>query len=83
MNTKNRSSNPILITIAKVVIFALCICLAYLILRPLLGIILGISFWIIRVVVIVAVALLVLVLLLRLIFKIDILYRIFGIRWPK
>lgn len=83
MSKKNQSSNQILLTIAKIVIFALCISLAYLVLKPVLAIILGIGFWVIRVVVIIAVCLLVLHLLLRLIFKVDLVYLLFGLRWPK
>lgn len=83
MSTKNQSTNRLVLTIVKIVVFALCIYLAFLILRPLLAIILGIGFWIIKVAVIIAVCLLVVHILLRLIFKIDLVSLIFGVRWPK
>jgi|GEM_PF-2052905 len=83
MSTKSPSSKNILWIIAKILIFILCIYLAYLVLKPLLGIILSIGFWIIKVAVVVFISLLVLHLLLRIIFKIDLLEIIFGVRWPK
>lgn len=83
MSTKSPSSKNILWIIAKVLIFMLCLYLAYLVLKPLLGIILSIGFWIIKVAVVVFISLLVLHLLLRIIFKIDLLEIIFGVRWPK
>ena len=80
---KNPKNNGIWINIAKILIFILALYLAYLVLRPLLSIVLGLSFWIIKLAIFLTVAFLVIHLFLKLIFRIDLIYLIFGRSWPK
>jgi len=79
MSNGSGTSKKLLYTFLKVLIFLLAIYVAFLILRPLLIILLGISFWIIKILVFLAVAILVIHLFLRLIFGINLLQKIgFG-----
>lgn len=83
MVAKNIKNNPILVNIAKIIIFLLALYLAYLILRPLLSVLLGISFWIIKLVIFLAAGFLVIHLFLKLIFDIDLIQMIFGRNWRR
>ena len=84
MSTKRKSKdNNFWMNIAKILIFLIALYLAYLILRPLLAVLLGVSFWIIKLVVFLAVGFLVIHLFLKLIFEIDLIYRIFGRNWQR
>jgi len=78
MNTKGQSSPSIWSTIFKVLIFILALYLAYLILRPLLSLLLGIGFWFIKVIVFIAVAFIVIHLFLKIIFHIDLFERVMS-----
>ena len=82
MSTTNQSSRSILSVIIRIFIFLIALYLAYIILRPLLSVLLGIGFWVIKVFVFIAVALLVIHLFLKLIFRIDLFYTVFGKSWP-
>lgn len=83
MSTVNQSSRSILSVIVRIFVFLLALYLAYIILRPLLSILLGIGFWVIKVFVFIAVALLVIHLFLKLLFGVDLFYSVFGRRsWP-
>lgn len=73
MKTIRQPSSNFWSTVVKVVIFCLALYLAFLILRPVLSFLLGIGFWVLKVLVFVTVALLVVHLFLRLIFNIDLL----------
>ena len=83
MAAKNKKSNTIWVNIAKIIIFVLALYLAYLILRPLLSVLLGISFWIIKLVIFLAVGFLVIHLFLKIIFDIDLIQMIFGRNWRR
>ncbi len=80
----NQSKHGIWSNILRLLIFLVALYFAYRILKPLLIVLLGISFWIIKVIVFIAAALLVVHLSLKLIFGIDLLRNI-GIRswWNK
>lgn len=83
MSNVNQSSRSILSVIVRIFVFLLALYLAYIILRPLLSILLGIGFWVIKVFVFIAVALLVIHLFLKLLFGVDLFYSVFGRRsWP-
>ena len=83
MATSGQPNRSILSNIIKVLIFIAAVYIAYKILKPLLIVLLGISFWIVKVVVFVAVAIIIIHLFLKLIFGIDLFQRI-GIRnWWK
>jgi len=73
MKTGQKSSNSILIAAARIILFGLALYLAYIILKPLLMVLLSVSFWLIKVVVFLAVAVLVIHLFLKIIFGIDLL----------
>ncbi|KUO67014.1 MAG: hypothetical protein APF84_17640 [Gracilibacter sp. BRH_c7a] len=84
MSTKrNNKYNNIWLNIAKILFFLVALYLAYLILRPLLTVLLGISFWIIKFVIFIAVGFLVIHLFLKLIFAIDLIHMIFGRNWRR
>lgn len=83
MAAKNKKSNTILVNIAKIIIFLLALYLAYLILRPLLSVLLGISFWIIKLIIFLVVGFLVIHLFLKIIFNIDLIQMIFGRNWRR
>jgi len=75
---KTQSNNPWWIAV-KIVLFILALYLAYIILRPLLNILLGISFWLIKVIVFLLAAVFVIHFFLKIIFNID-LFRYFKIK---
>jgi len=79
MSRRYRPKSSIWVTALKVIIFLAALYVAYLLLKPLLSVLLGISFWIIKAVVFIAVAVLVIHLFLRIIFGID-LFRNLGLR---
>lgn len=85
MSTRGKApnNNGIWINLAKIFIFIVALYLAYLIIRPLLSVLLGIGFWIIKLAIILTVGFLVIHLFLKLIFGIDLIHMIFGRRWPK
>lgn len=83
MSANYRTSGSIWLTLAKILIFFIALFLAYLILKPLLNVLLGISFWIFKVLVFIGAGFLVIHLFLKIIFDIDLIYLIFGRRWPK
>lgn len=67
--------------ILKVIAFILGLYLAYIILLPLLNFLLGIGFWIFKILIYIGAALLVFHLLFKLIFGIDFSELILGPRW--
>ena len=71
MTTSRKSTQSILSLIIKLVLFIAALYVSYRILKPLLSIILGISFWVIKLLVFIAVGLLIVHLFLKLIFGID------------
>lgn len=71
MTTSRKSTPSILSLIIKLVLFIAALYVSYRILKPLLSIILGISFWVIKLLVFIAVALLIVHLFLKIIFGID------------
>lgn len=71
MTTSRKSTQSILSLIIKLVLFIAALYVSYRILKPLLSIILGISFWVIKLLVFIAVALLIVHLFLKIIFGID------------
>ncbi|NLL52538.1 MAG: hypothetical protein GX248_07540 [Peptococcaceae bacterium] len=71
MTTSRKSTPSILSLIIKLVLFIAALYVSYRILKPLLSIILGISFWVIKLLVFIAVGLLIVHLFLKLIFGID------------
>ena len=66
MTTSRKSTQSILSLIIKLVLFIAALYVSYRILKPLLSIILGISFWVIKLLVFIAVALLIVHLFLNL-----------------
>lgn len=80
MGTSRQPSYSFWYTLAKILIFLVALYLAYLILRPLLSVLLGIGFWVIKVLVSLTVAFLIVHLFLKLIFDIDLFHKLFGRR---
>jgi len=67
----NKSQSNLLRTAAKIILFILALYLAYILLKPLLNFLLGISFWLIKIVVFLFAAFLVIHFFLKIIFNID------------
>ncbi|MFA6808472.1 MAG: hypothetical protein WCR27_05715 [Eubacteriales bacterium] len=78
MNTKRHPSSNIWLTLGKIVIFLLALYLAYLVLRPLLGLLLNLSFWLIKVIIFITVGFIVVHLFAKIIFDIDLFKLIIG-----
>jgi len=83
MSTKRQSSNSIWSTLVRILIFIIALYLAYIILKPLLSLLLGIGFWLIKILVFIAAAFLVVHLFLKLIFQVDLLQIVFGRSWRR
>lgn len=83
MNTKRQPSSNIWLTLAKILLFVLALYLAFIILKPLLNFLLGISFWLIKVIVFITTAFLIIHLFLKLIFDIDLFQIIWGRSWRR
>lgn len=81
MSPTNKTSHPIWSTLLRFFVFIVALYLAYLILKPLLTILLGIGFWVIKFIVFIAVTVLVIHIFLKLIFKVDLLHSVFGRSW--
>ena len=77
MNTRRAGIRNLWLTLAKIFIFLIALYFAYLILRPLLSILLGVGFLVIKVIVFLTVTLLVIHLFLHLIFGISMLTIVF------
>ena len=80
MSTRRQVSNGFWSTLAKILIFIIALYIAYFILKPLLSVLLGVGFWVIKIIVFLTVALLV-HLFLKIIFEIDLLRLVFGRNW--
>ncbi|RNC29740.1 MAG: hypothetical protein AWM53_00358 [Candidatus Dichloromethanomonas elyunquensis] len=78
MNTRQQSSSKFWIIIFKVFIFIVALDLAFIILKPLLTFLLGISFWLIKMVVFIAATFFVIYFSLKIIFQFDLIDAIFG-----
>lgn len=83
MSTKRQSSNSIWSILVRILIFIIALYLAYIILKPLLGLLLGISFWLIKILVFIAAAFIVVHLFLKLIFQVDLMQALFGRSWRR
>jgi len=83
MGANNRTSGTIWLTLAKILIFFIALFLAYLILKPLLSVLLSLGFWVFKVIVFIGAGLIIIHLFLKIIFDIDLIYLIFGRRWPR
>ncbi len=83
MGKRRQSTNNVWTTIVKILLFVLALYLAYVILRPLLSILLGIGFWVVKVIVFVTVALIVIHLFLKIIFQVDLFQIILGKSWRR
>lgn len=70
------------LAVLKIILFLGALYLSYLILKPLLFFLLGIGFWLLRILIYIAVAILVVHLFLRLIFKVNLLDK-FLKKWKK
>ncbi|NLM21360.1 MAG: hypothetical protein GX207_06380 [Peptococcaceae bacterium] len=81
MTTSPNSTQSILSIVIKLVIFIAALYVSYRVLKPLLSIILGISFWIIKLLVFIAVGLLLVHLFLKLIFGIDLWQKLKNNSW--
>jgi len=73
----NKSQTNLWWIAAKVVLFILALYLSYIILRPLLNVLIGISFWLIKIVIFFIVAFLVIHFFLKVIFNLD-LFKYFN-----
>ena len=73
----NKSQTNLWWIAAKVVLFILALYLSYIILRPLLNVLIGISFWLIKMVIFFIVAFLVIHFFLKVIFNLD-LFKYFN-----
>lgn len=83
MRTRRQPSSNFWSTLVRILIFVIALYVAYLILRPLLTVLLGIGFWVIKILVFITVALLVVHLFLKLIFEIDLIQIVFGRSWKR
>lgn len=83
MSTKRQASNKIWSTLVRILIFIIALYLAYIILKPLLSLFLGVGFWLIKILVFIAAAFIVVHLFLKLIFQVDLMRTIFGRSWRR
>lgn len=83
MSKRRQSTNNVWTTVIKILLFILALYLAYVILRPLLSILLGIGFWVVKVMVFLTAALIVIHLFLKMIFQVDLFQIIFGRGWRR
>jgi hypothetical protein len=83
MSNKQQPSSSIWTTLFKVLIFIIALYVAFIILRPLLALLLGISFWLIKLIVFIAAAFFVIHFALKIIFQIDLIRMIFGGNWRR
>jgi hypothetical protein len=81
MSTKSKLSNSFWSTLVKILIFFIALYVAYFVLKPLLNVLLGVGFWVIKIIVFLTVTVLVVHFFLKIIFEIDLLRLVFGRNW--
>lgn len=83
MPGKHQSSDNIWLILIKILILVFALYIAFLVLRPLLNVLLGLSFWLIKILVFITVAFFVIHLFLKLLFGIDLINLLLGQRWNR
>ncbi|NLI93652.1 MAG: hypothetical protein GX434_16110 [Peptococcaceae bacterium] len=83
MNTRRQPATNIWTLILKIIVFIVALYLAFIILKPLLTFLLGIGFWLIKVIVFIAATFFVIHFSLKLIFQFDLIHMIFGRNWGR